>query len=285
MDQELAINDLPRYASWCAKIMGLEEGSVHRKTPKEIQREYNDEKWNTICKIIEKEPGIRLHELENQLIGNEVIAAYLHNNFVLIPANEERKKLYTFYFEKMKPFFQNAECLVELGSGYGSVILNLLRNVHGWEMHAFSGEYTKNGLRAQAQLANNEGLDITLGACDFFSMTKSDVFNEAKNGVVFTSWALAYVSLLTSSLIDFFAGFHPKHVIHFEPCYEYYSMETLHGQLCRRYMQLNDYNQNLVSILREAEKENRIKIEHVEENVWGSNPLAPISMIVWTPIY
>ncbi len=284
MEKEININDLPIYSPWCAEIMGGEEKGVHYKNPQQVQREYNEEKWKAICNILEKEPQIRLSELEDKVFGDELIPAYLNEKFILVEEKEERKKLYEFYLGKMTPFLLDMECLVELGSGYGSIILNLASRASLGGAKLFSGEYTANGLRAQERLARNEGIDIALGECDFFSLTKSSIFNAAKNGVVFTSWALAYVPQLTSSIIDWFSEFQPQYVIHFEPCYEYYSLESLHGLMCRRYMQINDYNRNLVSVLKEAETKKRIKIEYIGKNLWGSNPFAPISMIVWKPL-
>ena len=130
IDQEIEFNDLPRYSPWCARIMGLEVQEVHYKTPEQIKREYNDEKWREICSILEKEPRIQLKRLEDRLFGDELSPIYLNKKFYLSEAKEGRKRLYALYREKMKPFFRDMECLVEMGSGYGSVILNLAPFVH-----------------------------------------------------------------------------------------------------------------------------------------------------------
>ena len=284
MEIEIGINDLPKYSPWCKKIMSLEEEQIHYKTPKEVRREYADEKWGEVCNILDKNPKIRLHELESKLFTNNKSPIFFNSKFILMSAWDARQKLYSLYCEKMKPYSKSMQCLVELGAGYGSVILNLLCRNRGGGAKAFSGEYTSSGLKAQSILAGNEGIDITTGECDFYQLTKSPVFRAAKHGVVFTSWAAAYVPAMTQAFVDYFLEFEPQYVIHFEPCYEFYSMDTLHGQMCRRYMQLNDYNRNLMKILREAEQTNKIEIMHIEKNFWGANPFSPISMIVWKPV-
>lgn len=281
---EIEINNLPLYSPWCARIIGLEQENIHYKTPEEVKREYADEKWKEVCSLLEESPGIRLYELESKLFGNDMIVTYFDNKLLLMKAWSARKKLYSLYFERMKPYFAKMHCLVELGAGYGSVIMNLLLRVPEEKRKVYSGEYTSSGLKAQSILARNEGLSIATGECDFFSLKKAPVFLEAKHGVVFTSWAVAYVPLLTPSFVDYFLEFEPQYVIHFEPCYNLFSMDTLHGQMCRRYMQLNDYNRNLVEILCEAQRNKKIDIVYVEKNFYGTNPLAPVSMIVWKPI-
>ena len=40
-------------------------------------------------------------------------------------------------------------------------------------------------------------------------------------------------------------------MIHIEPCYEHCEGKTLLGLMRRRYIQVNDYNTNLVTVLRE----------------------------------
>ena len=52
----------------------------------------------------------------------------------------------------------------------------------------------------------------------------------------------------------------------------------------RKYLELNDYNRNLLSILREAETKGVIKIVEEIPQIFGSNPFLPLSIIAWSPI-
>ena len=83
------------------------------------------------------------------------------------------------------------------------------------------------------------------------------------------------------ALIDYIRKLQPKYCIHFEPCYEYHDSNTIYGLLCKKYIEVNDYNRNLIVILRQAQKDGKIKILEQQKNVLGSNPLFPFSVIVW----
>jgi hypothetical protein len=52
----------------------------------------------------------------------------------------------------------------------------------------------------------------------------------------------------------------------------------------RRYIEINDYNRNLVTVLEAAEKEGRIRILTQSPNLFGRNPLLPASLIAWKPV-
>ena len=90
-----------------------------------------------------------------------------------------------------------------------------------------------------------------------------------------------YVPELSYDFIAFLLDLKPLVVIHFEPCYEHYPMSEIHGLLCRRYLELNDYNRNLISIINRSTKNNEI-VSKIRKNVIGFNPLLPISVIEWT---
>jgi hypothetical protein len=66
-------------------------------------------------------------------------------------------------------------------------------------------------------------------------------------------------------------------VVHFEPIYERQD-RSLIGLLRRRYCELNDYNRDLLDLIR-AEPCHRL--HSVERNVFGLNPLNVTSVIEW----
>jgi hypothetical protein len=53
--------------------------------------------------------------------------------------------------------------------------------------------------------------------------------------------------------------------------------------LRRRYIEVNDYNRNLVSLLRAQQAEGALRILEELPAVLGVNPLLPVSVIVWSP--
>ena len=52
--------------------------------------------------------------------------------------------------------------------------------------------------------------------------------------------------------------------------------------MCKKYIEINDYNRNLYSQLIKAQKNKKIELK-IKKNVIGSNPFLPISIIEWSP--
>jgi hypothetical protein len=69
--------------------------------------------------------------------------------------------------------------------------------------------------------------------------------------------------------------------VHFEPCYEHFDELSLTGALRRRYVEVNDYNRNLVSLLHRHAASNVIAILEETRAVMGVNPLLPVSIVAW----
>ena len=89
---------------------------------------------------------------------------------------------------------------------------------------------------------------------------------------------------LTKKHFDFFSSLKPKVIIHFEPCYEHFSTHNEYDLICKKYIELNDYNKNLVSTIKDYENNGFCKILYRKKRVIGFNPFLPISIIVWKPL-
>ena len=70
----------------------------------------------------------------------------------------------------------------------------------------------------------------------------------------------------------------PFIIIHFEPIYEIYNDGNLHDLMCKKYIEINDYNTNLLEVLNELENDRMIRF-NIQKNIIGSNPFLPISII------
>ena len=122
---------------------------------------------------------------------------------------------------------------------------------------------------------------MSVGYCDFRKLEVTGI-SIPENALIFTSYALHYVPKLSTDLIAFLCQFKPRAVVHFEPCYENYPEDSLHGLMCRRYVEVNDYTRNLVSVIEFGRRREGIRIRALQ-NLFGSNPFLPISIIEWTP--
>jgi len=181
----------------------------------------------------------------------------------------------------LKPYLP-ASTLVELGAGYGSVILALAKRHPFCQMNIIAAEYTGSGVELIQRLARSQDLKIQTGHCDFGSPGVTDLAIP-DDAIIFTSFATPCVPKLPVSFVDSLAGFHPRVVAHFEPCYEHSESSTLLGLMRRRYIEVNDYNTNLVTLLHERQAQGSITIVEERPAVLGPNPLLPASILNWRP--
>ena len=274
--------DMLNQSDW---IRDYNEGKtrLHTKNPIEVNREYDLEKWNQVIQILKKERNLTdLFKLEERLYGKEIFEGYTESDgFVIRDSSWFTRKQIELYLSVLNSYIYEGCKILELGAGYGHIIFRLMKYVDMKDLSFAAGEYAFNGIRSMRLLAERMGLVIDLGKCDFFSCYADEKLKKCNNGILFTSYALMYVPELRDDFINYLLSFDVEYGIHFEPCYEYYDKNTEHGRMCRKYTEINDYNRNLVSVIKQAETEGYIKILECKLNVFGENFLCPISVIVW----
>lgn len=156
--------------------------------------------------------------------------------------------------------------------------------VHFRSLPFFAAEYTKSGIGLTKILAKAENLSIDVGHSDF---TSADIttLRIPDNSIIFTSYATHYVPKLRSSFVKGLCKFNPKVIIHFEPCYEHFDTKTILGLMRKRYIEVNDYNTNLATLLHFHHQAGKIKILYEKPTFFGGNPLLAASVLAWRPLY
>jgi len=201
--------------------------------------------------------------------------------FELLPRCEIHQRFIDLVERVLQPYLP-ASTLVELGAGYGSVILSLAKKKSFRYLKLIAAEYTSSGVKLIQRLAKNQHSEIKTGHCDFGSVGVTDLDIPA-DAVIFTSFATPCVPNLPASFVASLAGFRPRVVAHFEPCYEHCDRNTLLGLMRRRYIEINDYNRNLVTLLHKKQAEGDITILKECPAVMGPNPLLSASILHWKP--
>lgn len=277
------LDDLPRYSPWPARLLGAEPWEQRAKTPEAVLHEYDVDKWGTLwTRMQQSDERITVEDVDNWCMDVPEPA--------LVWAYERFKPMsyvaaHRIYMELVAEVLQRyipASAIAELGCGYGSIVLKLARNSLLSDIPFFAAEYTESGIAMVQQLAATENLPVEVGHCDFAAPSVTDMALPP-GAVVFTSYATPYVPMLQDSFVESLLALQPKAIVHFEPCYEHCDSTTLFGLLQRRYLEVNDYNRNLLTLLREHEAQRRITVVHEEKTVFGSNPLLSASIVVWQP--
>ena len=271
----IEFNDLIKLTPWVNRILGLETYSIKKKSKVDILREYDVDKWGSV--LNNSQNDFSLNSMDTIFEDfNSKMPFYYNNFFYHASGYEILQKHLDFYEKHISKELNGANAIVELGAGYGSKILNLSKRNIFANKDLYAAELSDSGCLLMQKVAKKENIDLFIGKCDLSDL-KLDQINIPENSIIFTSYALHYVKKLDGSFIDFFKKFKPKAVFHFEPCYDHYSELTFHGLMCKRYIELNDYNKNMLSVFN---SDKNIELTTIK-NKLGFNPFLPISLIKW----
>ena len=169
---------------------------------------------------------------------------------------------------------------MELGAGFGQVILNLSKRKAFDRARLIAGEYNQSGIDLIRILGKNQDSDIEVGCCDITNSQIIDL-DVPENSLVFTSYVCHYVPKIKERFIDALIKLRPKAVVHFEPIYEHCNTDHLLGLLRKRYIEVNDYNTNIISLLHSQQRLGKIRILEEKPCIFGGNPLLTVSIVAW----
>lgn len=272
-------DDLPKFSAWPARLLGAQFFAPRQRTSDEVLREYDREKWGTALSYLQS--GGRPDEealLRQQGIDPEESSLYmLEDRFLTAPAREVMKSYQDLLLETLRPLAP--EILVELGCGMGDKLLKVARDLGSREV--YGGEFTRSGVECGRLLATRLGVPARFEHFDYNEPdTQESVPTQA---TVFTSHSIEQIPQLRESFVEGLIQRKPKRVIHFEPCFEDQDPTTLLGLMRRRYTEMNDYNKNLVGLLRSFEHRNALRIVEHQANIFSDTPFNPTSILIWEP--
>ena len=280
--QELSLDELPEYSEWPERL--IKNKGKYKKTCKEVDREFNLEKWNETLGLLMKSEKAILTEIEDEIypLNSESLFYEVGKLWKTTHGCVVQKHL-DLYKNTLLRHMEGATALVELGAGYGSKAFALKQMEEIGNIPLIIGELTENGRNASVLLAKKLNIEAKVGACDFrqLSIDKDLVPSDS---IIFTSYAMHYVPKFSKGIIDYFLKLKPKIVIHFEPLFEILESDSIHSLLCQEYIKQNDYTTNFYSRILRAQDEGKIKVLELSKKVIGQNPLLPISVIVWKPL-
>jgi hypothetical protein len=281
--RRFTVDDLARYSPWPARLLGHSPWETRVKTPGEIEREFGVEKWGSMLeRATSSESPVGLDEVNSWVTeGVERSLVSVGDDLVEMSADEAHAGYIDFIAKSLEPYLP-ASALVELGCGYGSVILDLARRPQFSGVRLFAADFTESGPALAALIAGTEGVRVTTGKCD---LTKNPVtaLDIPAGALVFTAYAAQYIESLDSAFVDGLAALDPKVVVHVEPLWEHCSTNTVLGLLRRRYIQANGYNRNLATLLHEEAARGKARLLEESPPAFGPNPLLAASVIAWAP--
>ncbi len=282
MGAPYGIDDLPRFSPWPARLLGADPWAPRTKNRAEIIREFDREKWGPLLDRLRQEATATVETVDGWFTRDAPASlASVGDGFELMEASDARRRHLDLVASTLAAYVPASQ-LVELGAGYGSLLLALARRSPFSGLPLAAGELAPNGVEILQRLARAERVELHAVTCDLGSAELARV-RPAAGAIVFTSFATMYVRQLQPSFVDAICAWQPRIIVHFEPCYDHFAPQSLLGLMRRRYVDVNGYNLNLMSLLRGCEAAGRIRILEERANVFGANPLLPASVIAWTP--
>ena len=277
-----SLDQLPKFSKWLARLLGLEPFETKEKTPEEIEREFGREKWGALLERYRQNPGARLEDVDKWAAGDAESTLASVDEHIVEMTPEESHEAYIAFIANALEQRMPASALVELGCGYGSVILGLCRKAAFQDLPYFAADFTSTGPELAGLIAEEEGITLTTGSANLETnpITSLDI---PEGSLIYTAYAAQYVEPLTDDFVNGLIALKPSAVVHIEPVYEHCDSATLLGLLRRRYIEACQYNRNLSTILHRHERSGSLEI--IQESVpgFGPNPLLAASVIAWKP--
>lgn len=277
--QEIPLNDLPNWTDWPARLLAVQEFKTVVRDRAKIDAEYSKDKWQKCLDAFDASSGtVTATDLRRQYydLNSSKLRACVLNNQVVTSTNADVMKYYdNILLGGMKSAVESSQTIVELGCGFGHIL---------WMLHGvFAGKVYRGGDYADSAVALGEKLyaatpDISVQKFDFYAPTYDILENAQGPVVVLTSQALEQIPS-SAQVIETLSKYKSKisRVFHLEPAYALYD-DSLLGLMRRRYIEINDYNRDLVSTLKTR---NDVELLRLEANAIGWNPFNSLAFVEW----
>ncbi len=277
--QPISLDELPRYSDWPAILLGAKQFSARHRTRNEVLREYDREKWGSVLAWLKTRSVVTADDLlREQGLDPEQIVAFANDGRFLVASTRVVMEAYErLLLDTLLP--RPADVLVELGSGLGDKLLTLAQTLK--PRTVWGGELTSSGVACGRLLAKLCGTAAGFGHFDYNN--EETIEDVPKDALVYTSHSIEQIPMLEESFIRGLIRRAPRVVVHFEPCYDDQDDKTVLGLMRRRYTELNDYNRNLLGLLRLFERTGQIRILEHRPNVFSDQPFNSTSIIAWSP--
>lgn len=276
--RKIEINTLPQYNLWVEKLLAIKSYRITNRTTAKIEEEYNRDKYKTALEEFVNNPLPALDFIKNYRIKffpREEICISVNDELFLINRKDEDNMRFDYIDRNMKKALASNKLVVELGCGFGA---NLFRLSTIYPEHRFvGGEYCDNAIELASLLYKD---NIRVEKFDYYDKNMELFEKLDGKAIVFTCNSVEQIPSIKTT-IEILARYKEKihSVFHFEPTYELYDSNALLGLLSKKYTEVNDYNLDLWSSIRDNPK---IKGRVLEKNSLGLNPLNSLSAISWS---
>ena len=277
----LDLDELPRWSPWPARLLGLEPFVRPTRDLGKIEEEYDRGKWRQSL-VAYRESGRTLDpmQLRVMLFGDDPGAprAAVRHGALCVASNEQLLSWHADALANaMAEAIGRSATVVELGCGFGALLWHFAKRYPG--RRYLGGEYSQSAITLARDLYARTP-EVAVEKLNFYDPDYAVLEAAEAPVTVFTSQAIEQLPS-AAHVLDVLAKYRDKiaAVFHLEPAYDLYG-DTLLGLMRRRYIELNDYNRDLIGVLQGRAD---IRILRIEPEVIGWNPFNALALIHWEP--
>ena len=279
----IELNDLPKYSPWPLRLLGLSDFTDRQRNEDYVLKEYGG-KWGGIHKNLKENELANLEEAFNCVMNSYYKSDMLFHIDENIYYSKDSLAIKELVNKKIVEVSNNhmtsSDTIVELGSGWGrNLFYFLLKKLCH---RVIGGEYTKEGRLVSEFISEKFKLPAEFFHFDYYN-PHEQFMQKLAGTVVFTHNSVEQIRHIPEETIQSLIESKPRVVIHFEPVYEYCDKNTLLHYLWKRYTLMNDYNRNLLTVLKKFESSGKLRIIDEKVHTIGLNAFNPGSFIVWEP--
>lgn len=271
----VALSDFSRHSKWPARLLGLEQWISPKRNKVQAFREYEQETYLPQLKLLQDNPELTSYNA----LFREVYPSI--TQMCCLKGNELRSmspdKAFQLQLQFMEPIVKKVVtgcALVEFGAGNGRNLMGLANVLEATALLGF--DMMPSALRVMQLMAARLGKKLKVGKCNLRSKHLTEMAIPEQS-VLMTSYATYFVKFDYKTFIDAIRKLKFKEIIHFEPVYEFMD-DTLMGTMQKSYMLKNHYN---VDYFAQLFADPLVEIKTIEKNIFGVNPLLPMSAVVW----
>ncbi len=277
--RSLDINELPQWSPWPARLLGAETFKELKRDIAKIEAEYNQDKYAACLDRYRQSNGaldpVALRFSVSGRSAEKEFAAVLNGKLVVARQADLIDALFALLPKAVIEAAPQSKTIVELGSAFGANLWKIAEMAPGKQF--VGGDYSDNAI-AIAQLLYSGRDDIRVEKLNFYD-SRYPLFDRAEGPVtVFTSQAIEQLPT-AEPFLNGLAAHKDKiaAVVQLEPAFDLHDSSLL-GMMRRRYLELNDYNRDLLSGLK---RRSDIEIVDVRKDVLGFNEYNSLSLIAW----
>jgi hypothetical protein len=261
-----------------------------------IEREYGQEKWPAVERLIEAEiaaesPDPALARVLGRVIRRERYSADPRDSMETVISGDSVQMPQSAAFGAQHGLIVDAvanactpetDLIVELGAGWARYLLSVWASGGPADATYVAAEYTEAGRRASERLAAIAP-ELRFTSIPFdYTDPRLEELPAAEEAVIFSVSSVEQVPHLPESLFPALAGLARKvTAIHLEPV-GWQLDPSPRAASSRDYAEHHDYSRDLVERLHAAEAAGVIELDLTLVDAIGTNPQNAVSLVSWT---